>query len=180
MAVLSNAFRGLCYLTTYTFFHITVNIWDNKGTKGPGIITYCENWPLNPNLCFLILTNHLSMSEPPLLFLRVLVLNSFLEAQLVTQFVPDSRRQQVIQLKQQRIYFPPDLILAELFVCWLCVFLWRLMRMCAGHVQLDREQHLPYAALKWLKPHRRLHWKLWNLTKLCINFVISKGTMCSE
>lgn len=76
-AILYNAFRGLRYLTIYTFFQITVNIWDNKGAKGPGIITYCENWLLNPNLCFLILTNHLSMLESPLLFLRVLVLNPF-------------------------------------------------------------------------------------------------------
>lgn len=75
MAVLYNVFRGLCHLTTYTFFQITVNIWDNKIINGPAIVTYWENWPLIPTLCFSFLTKHLSMWEPPFLFFRVLILN---------------------------------------------------------------------------------------------------------
>lgn len=34
-----------------------------------------------------------------------------------------------------------------------------------------RKQNLPYVALKQLKTHRRLNWKLWNQTKLHTHFV---------
>lgn len=172
MAVLYNVFRGLCHLTTYTFFQIAVNIRDNKITNGPVIVTYWENWPLIPTLCLSFLTKHLSMWEPPFLFLRVLILN--LLGNTTCHAVSASLQQTIGSFnRNSKGYFFP-LILAQSIACWLHEFSWMLMTMCAGHMQLGQEQDLARVVLKWLKSHRHLNWKLWNWTKLRVNFVTTK------
>lgn len=170
MAVLYNVFGGLCHLTIYIFFWITVNTWDNKGTNGPAIITYCENWPLIPALWFLLLTNHLFMWKPLLLFLTVLNPGSTSYHSL-----PASVQKTIGSFnRNSKGYFSPGFGFSPIN----CMLL--LVTMYVWDTQLRQEQNLPYAALKRLKTPRHLNWKLWNWTKLCISFVTSKGTACSE